>query len=736
MVNIQGKKILSSVLSILLFLSIFLGLPKTADSVNAVSIPTNLKVVEYSDKAAKLSWNKVSGATGYLVYYSKDNSAFTKLKTIASQSTISYTVGNLVSGKSYYFALVAYTDVNGKITKSVRTPSIKVTATSSSSVPAPTGLKIAEYSNSAVKLTWTKPSSATGYYIYRSTDGKTYSKIKTLSASTTSYTNTSLTSGKKYYYTIASYKKTSTGATAIGPKSSAVSVVTTSSSSVPAPTGLKIAEYSNSAVKLTWTKPSSATGYYIYRSTDGKTYSKIKALSASTTSYTNTSLTSSKKYYYTIASYKKTSTGAIAIGPKSSAVNITTTSSSTLPYPSGFAVKECSPKAIKLAWNTVSGASGYYIYRSNDNKSFTKIKTVSANSFTDSNLYSGTKYYYRIASYKKNSSGTVAISSRSSSVNASTTINPVSITGTSSASSSTITIKWEKYHSATGYQVFRLNQSTGNYERIGSTTSTSYTDKGLSPYTRYYYKVRAYTVANGITSYSSYDMANEITKPKAVANFKATTITYYSISLSWSSSSLAKSYEIYQLAPNEKSYKLIATLKADTTSYMVNNLNTNSEYKFRIRLNTMSGSSSCYSDYATASATTKAVTNELKIADDLYNAINNYRASKNLGKLDRNKTLDSLAAIRAKEITTKFSDTRPDGTSWSTVLEYAGLENYYYTGENIATGMKTVNDVLNVWLDREVESSNIKSSNYKQMGVAMCYKGTVPYYTVIFYRAM
>ncbi|MBS5583701.1 MAG: fibronectin type III domain-containing protein, partial [Clostridium sp.] len=219
MVNVFGKKVVSSVLAVLILLSVFLTLPMTAENVNAaVSAPTNLKVTEYSDKAAKLSWSKVAGVTGYLVYYSKDNSNFTKLKTINSQSTTSYTVGGLTAGKAYYFALISYTNINGKITKSERTSSLKITATSSSSVPAPSNLKVAEYSNSAIKLTWTKASDVTGYYVYRSTDGKKYSKIKTLKASTTAYTNTSLTAGQKYYYSIASYKNTSTGAVAIGPK--------------------------------------------------------------------------------------------------------------------------------------------------------------------------------------------------------------------------------------------------------------------------------------------------------------------------------------------------------------------------------------------------------------------------------------------------------------------------------------------------------------------------------------
>jgi len=732
MVNVFGKKVVSSVLAVLILLSVFLTLPMTAENVNAaVSAPTNLKVTEYSDKAAKLSWSKVAGVTGYLVYYSKDNSNFTKLKTINSQSTTSYTVGGLTAGKDYYFALISYTNINGKITKSKRTSSLKITATSSSSVPAPSNLKVAEYSNSAIKLTWTKASDVTGYYVYRSTDGKKYSKIKTLKASTTAYTNTSLTAGKKYYYSIASYKNTSTGAVAIGPKSSAINITTTSSSSVPAPSNLKVAEYSNSAIKLTWTKAPDVTGYYVYRSTDGKKYSKIKTLKAYTTAYTNTSLTAGKKYYYSIASYKNTSTG-VAIGPKSSAVNALTISSSKLSYPSGFAVKEVATDAIKLVWNKSSNASGYYIYRSIDNKNFSKIKALpsSSTSYTNTALYLDTTYYYKIASYV-NSNGSIGLSAKSPAVNAKTTSTSVSFTSKTSTST-TITLNWD-YPSATGYQIYRLDINTGKYVKIASTSAKSYTDKNLSSDRYYNYKVRAYLVSGGITTYSPYNSVSVKTCLPAVKDFKAVSQTYYSVKLSWTKQNGAVNYEIYQLSPDSQVYKLITTLNSDATSYMVDNLTVNTTYKFRIR---SVSSNKSYSDYSTLSITTLGATDDIIKANELYDEINKYRKSINLMQLKRDVSLDSIAITRAKEISQCFSDNRPDGTGWNTLLEEEGLGDYRFAGENIAKGMPDSASAVSVWLNRSVEGGNIREAIYTKIGVGVyCYRG-VYHYVAIFYRPM
>ena len=635
MVNVFGKKVVSSVLAVLILLSVFLTLPMTAENVNAaVSAPTDLKVTEYSDKAAKLSWSKVAGVTGYLVYYSTDNSNFTKLKTINSQSTTSYTVGGLTPGKAYYFALISYTDINGKITKSERTSSLKITATSSSSVPAPSNLKVAEYSNSAIKLTWTKASDVTGYYVYRSTDGKKYSKIKTLKAYTTAYTNTSLTAGKKYYYSI--------------------------------------------------------------------------------------------------ASYKNTSTGAVAIGPKSSAVNALTISSSKLSYPSGFAVKEVATDAIKLVWNKSSNASGYYIYRSIDNKNFSKIKALpsSSTSYTNTALYLDTTYYYKIASYV-NSNGSIGLSAKSPAVNAKTTSTSVSFTSKTSTST-TITLKWD-YPSATGYQIYRLDINTGKYVKIASTSAKSYTDKNLSSDRYYNYKVRAYLVSGGITTYSPYNSVSVRTCLPAVKDFKAVSQTYYSVKLNWIKQNGAVNYEIYQLSPDSQVYKLITTLNSDATSYMVDNLTVNTTYKFRIR---SVSSSKSYSDYSTLSITTLGATDDIIKANELYDEINKYRKSINLMQLKRDVSLDSIAITRAKEISQCFSDNRPDGTGWNTLLEEEGLGDYRFAGENIAKGMPDSASAVSVWLNRSVEGGNIREAIYTKIGVGVyCYRG-VYHYVAIFYRPM
>ncbi|HTL28569.1 MAG TPA: PKD domain-containing protein, partial [Tepidisphaeraceae bacterium] len=71
---------------------------------------------------------------------------------------------------------------------------------------SPSNLAVSSASSTSLKLTWSDNSTREdGYKIERSTDGKTWSQITSVGTSTTSYTNTGLSSGKKYYYRVRAY---------------------------------------------------------------------------------------------------------------------------------------------------------------------------------------------------------------------------------------------------------------------------------------------------------------------------------------------------------------------------------------------------------------------------------------------------------------------------------------------------------------------------------------------------
>ena len=141
----------------------------------------------------------------YEVYRATSSSGtYTKITTLKSGSTISYTNQSLTTGKTYYYKVRAYRTVNGKPVYSSFS-AIK----SAKPVPAaPASFKAARASSSSIKLSWEKVSYASGYAVYRATSSSgTYTKITTIkSGSAVSYTNKSLTTGKTYYYKMRAYR--------------------------------------------------------------------------------------------------------------------------------------------------------------------------------------------------------------------------------------------------------------------------------------------------------------------------------------------------------------------------------------------------------------------------------------------------------------------------------------------------------------------------------------------------
>jgi hypothetical protein len=78
-----------------------------------------------------------------------------------------------------------------------------------STLTAPTNLVVASSLARRIDLSWTDTSAGeSGFKIERSTNGTSFSKLATVSANVTTYSNTGLRSGKKYYYRVRAYSGT------------------------------------------------------------------------------------------------------------------------------------------------------------------------------------------------------------------------------------------------------------------------------------------------------------------------------------------------------------------------------------------------------------------------------------------------------------------------------------------------------------------------------------------------
>lgn len=152
-----------------------------------------------SSNAVKMSWNKVSGATGYRVY--QYNTSTKKWKAVANIKNTNYTFKNLKSGTTYKFTVRAYKNQGGKTYLSP-----KYTTFTSSTNPATVNFKLTAGSKKAT-VKWSKVTGATGYKVYYKTSKNgSWKLLKTANNKTTSYTKTGLTKGKTYYFTVKAYR--------------------------------------------------------------------------------------------------------------------------------------------------------------------------------------------------------------------------------------------------------------------------------------------------------------------------------------------------------------------------------------------------------------------------------------------------------------------------------------------------------------------------------------------------
>ena len=225
------------------------------------------------------------------------------------------------------------------------------------------------------KISWSKVDSAVKYQVYRSTDGETYTSL--IVTTKTSVTNTSAKIGTTYYY-----KAVAIRTDGIRSDYSKVKRI----KCTPAAPVVTISR-SGGKAKLSWSAIDSADKYYIYRSTDGKTYDYI----AKTTklSYNDTKSASGTKYYYRVRAVavindtdvESAGSTAKSIKTRLAAPTVTITTVDGKP---------------SLSWNAVTGATGYYIFRSTDGKNYKYLTYTTKTSYINKNAGIGSTSYYKV----------------------------------------------------------------------------------------------------------------------------------------------------------------------------------------------------------------------------------------------------------------------------------------------------------------------------------------------------
>ena len=163
------------------------------------------QVKAYNSGYNLVSWNAVSGASGYYVYRKLSGGSWSKIATVKS-SSLSYKDSKITSGVAYRYTVKAYYQTNGKnyLSKYITGPVIKA-------APALQKVSSVKSEKNGIRVRW-KAQKCDGYYIYRKKKGGSYQLIKKISGkNTTSYLDKKAVKGVSYYYAVKAYVKESYG---------------------------------------------------------------------------------------------------------------------------------------------------------------------------------------------------------------------------------------------------------------------------------------------------------------------------------------------------------------------------------------------------------------------------------------------------------------------------------------------------------------------------------------------
>ena len=229
-------------------------------TVVAPTTPTGLTAVGISTSEVEVTWNSVSGATGYNIYRSPQTTS--GFVSIADNVQSPYTDAGLTIDTSYNYRVTA---VNAGGESSQTSTFIAATMTN-----PPTGVTVTVTPDTKITLSWNPvPTGARSYTLKRSTSPTGPFSTLALGQTGTSFDDTFVTSGVTYYYHIITIGL-ATGATIATSLPSSTVSATIPIEAPPTPVLTYLAEGAPQLrARMTWPASSGATIYPLYRSEAG-----------------------------------------------------------------------------------------------------------------------------------------------------------------------------------------------------------------------------------------------------------------------------------------------------------------------------------------------------------------------------------------------------------------------------------------------------------------------------------
>ena len=410
---------------------------------------------------------------------------------------------------------------------------------------------------------------------------------------------------------------------------------------------------------------------------------------------------------------------------------------------------------VTINWKKASNLTSYNVYYKESGASkWTKLAKVSKSktsyTHTSSDKYKltpGKTYYYTVRAYNSKIKKSGSYNKTGLKVVIPGKPSKVTLSSVSTSSTNKVTVKWKKASNATAYRVYYKAEGDSKWTRIATVDSskTSYTHKSSTKYPlaegkTYYYTVRAYnSKSKALGSYDKKGLTAKIpVKPSTPKLIKVEAIEQDEVKVTWDSVSNATEMRVYYKESNTSKWTRVATLSGSATSYTHASsigypLKEGKTYYYTVR--GYNKNTKLLGSYDTKGlSVTITVEKEEEKKDE--NKVKMYTATEIQSMIDEvfrltneerikfgNKPLTYLddvqkaSMIRAKEISTYFSHTRPNGKNFGTVFNEVGITGG--SAENIAAGQKTSNTVVEAWMNSPGHRASIISSDNVGIGIGL-----------------
>lgn len=314
-----------------------------------------------------------------------------------------------------------------------------------------------------IKVSWNNVEGADYYRVYHRTINGSWVYLGTTTS--TYYFDTNVKSGYWYYYTVRAVNEA--GFSDYEKQGKLIQALNTP--------GFTSITNIHKGINLNWNKVTAAKGYYIYRKAGNENWQYYTKTTSTT--YTDTKVTNGVNYQYRIKAFRNNTVSGFHYVPV------------TLKRFASPQIKSLTnvEAGIKVQWNSLSGAKGYYVYRKTGNGSWKYLGHTYSTVFTDTTAKAGYTYNYTVKAYDSNGNNS-SYNPYGLKYKRLTTPNVYDYDVVYNG----IKLKWYGVTGANGYYVYRKT-GNGQWEYLGKTTGKTFTDKTAKKGTTYTYTVKAYS---------------------------------------------------------------------------------------------------------------------------------------------------------------------------------------------------------------------------------------------------